>query len=83
MAPITTKVQQMKEDGIPKVHKVSAQLELCCGYGLCNQACPEIYKLNPDGTVYLETDTVPDDLLAAAIEGASCCPAQVLTVEVM
>ncbi len=63
-----------------QVHKVYAQLEQCCGYGLCNQACPEIYKLNGDGTVYLATDTVSDDLLDAALEGADCCPAQVLKV---
>tara|TARA_R110002110_G_C13470525_1_gene720976 strand:- start:93494 stop:93715 length:222 start_codon:yes stop_codon:yes gene_type:complete len=70
----------MSKETTGTVNKVYAEVELCCGYGLCNSVCPDIYKLNADGTVYLETDTVPDDLLAAAIEGADCCPAQVLKV---
>jgi|TARA_E500000305_G_scaffold75550_1_gene61288 ferredoxin len=70
----------MSNESANKVNKVYAELELCCGYGLCNSVCPDIYKLNSDGTVYLATDTVPDDLLDAAIEGADCCPAQVLKV---
>lgn len=63
-----------------KVHKVYADTSACCGYGLCAQMCPEIYKLNDQGIVYLETDTVPAELLDAAIEGADCCPATVLKV---
>ena len=63
-----------------KLHKVFADATMCCGYGLCAQMCPEIYKLDPNGIVYLETDTVPEELLEAAIEGAECCPAQALKV---
>jgi ferredoxin len=62
------------------IHKVYADTSACCGYGLCAQMCPEIYKLNEQGIVYLETDTVPPELLDAAIEGADCCPATVLRV---
>lgn len=60
--------------------KVSVDVSLCCGYGLCAQMCPEIYKLDAGGIVYLETDTIPDELLEAATEGADCCPAQVITI---
>ena len=63
-----------------KAHKVIADATMCCGYGLCAQMCPEIYKLDENGIVYLETDTVPEELLDAAIEGAECCPAQALQV---
>lgn len=70
----------MSNESAGKVHKVYAELELCCGYGLCNSVCPDIYKLTSNGTVYLATDTVPDYLLDAAIEGADCCPAEVLKV---
>lgn len=62
------------------VHKVYAETSLCCGYGLCAQMCPEIYRLNDQGIVYLDTDIVPAELLDAAIEGAECCPAGVLKV---
>lgn len=63
-----------------ETHKVSIDASLCCGYGLCNQMCPEIYKLNDEGIVYLETDTVPEELLESAQEGADCCPASVITI---
>lgn len=66
--------------GSTAVHKVYADTSLCCGYGLCTQICPEIYQLNDQGMVYLATDTVPPQLLDAAVEGAECCPAGVLKV---
>ena len=64
-----------------KTHKITADVSLCCGYGICAQICPEIYKLDDDGIVYLETDTIPEELLETATEGAACCPAQVLKIE--
>ena len=62
------------------VHKVYADISACCGYGLCAQMCPEIYKLDDQGIVYLATDTVSPELLESAKEGAECCPAGVLKV---
>jgi len=70
----------MSETKTATIHKVYADSSICGGYGLCVQICPEIFKLDDDGIVYLETDTVPDELLEAAKEGADCCPAQALKV---
>lgn len=75
-----TDTESSKSQGKSKIHKVYAETSQCCGYGLCAQMCPEIYKLDDNGMVYLATDTVPDDLLEAASEGADCCPAGVLKV---
>lgn len=63
-----------------KVYKVEVDIPSCCGYGLCAAICPEVYKLDSNGIVYLENETVPDDLWEEAIEGAESCPAQVITV---
>jgi ferredoxin len=63
-----------------KIYKVSADIANCCGYGLCASMCPEIYKLDSDGLVYLASDTVSGDLVASAIEGAESCPAEILKV---
>lgn len=63
------------------VLRVSADRTRCCGYGLCAQICPQIYKLDADGLVYLETDTVPPELEEDAREGAAACPAEALAVE--
>ncbi|MBR9909337.1 MAG: ferredoxin [Gammaproteobacteria bacterium] len=70
----------MSDNNTAKTHKVYADIDLCCGYGVCNQICPEIYHLNEDGIVELATDTVPEELLESATEGAACCPAQVLKI---
>ena len=61
--------------------RVIADRSRCCGYGLCAQVCPQIYKLDADGLVYLDSDIVPAGLEEEAREGAAACPAEALTVE--
>ena len=53
----------------------------CCGYGLCAQVCPQVYKLDADGLVFLESDQVPDGLEDEAREGAAACPAEAIAIE--
>jgi len=60
---------------------VRADRSRCCGYGLCAQLCPQVYKLDENGIVYLESDTVPPELESDAREGAAACPAEALTIE--
>jgi len=61
--------------------RVVADRSRCCGYGLCAQVCPEVYKLDADGLVYLDSDIVPPGLEEEAREGAAACPAEALVVE--
>ena len=63
------------------VLRVSADRSRCCGYGLCAQLCPQVYKLDADGLVYLESGIVPPELEEEAREGAAACPAEALAVE--
>lgn len=60
--------------------RVIADRSRCCGYGLCAQVCPQIYKLDADGLVYLDSDIVPAGLEEEAREGAAACPAEALAV---
>lgn len=62
------------------VHRVTADRNLCCGYGTCFEICPEVYKLE-GGLVVLAMDSVSGDLVERAIEGAESCPQGALTVE--
>lgn len=55
----------------------------CCGYGLCAAICPEIFKLDEGGLVYVESDLVPAGMEAAAREGAEACPAEALKIEAL
>lgn len=63
------------------VLRVSADRSRCCGYGLCAQLCPQVYKLDGDGLVYLEAETISAEFEADAREGAAACPAEALSVE--
>ncbi|MES2261685.1 MAG: ferredoxin [Pseudomonadota bacterium] len=53
----------------------------CCGYGLCAAICPEVYKLDEGGLVYVESELIPAGLEESAREGALACPAVALTIE--
>jgi ferredoxin len=57
-----------------------ADRERCCGYGICTQLCPEVFKVDGDGLVYLESEFVPAGLEEAATEAAASCPAEALRV---
>jgi len=52
----------------------------CCGYGICSEICPEVYKLNELGIVYVDDPIVPVGLEEKATEGAAACPQSALTV---
>ncbi|MCY4756577.1 ferredoxin [Pelomonas aquatica] len=70
----------MSSSDTPKF-RVIADRSRCCGYGLCAQVCPTVYKLDSDGLVYLDSDLVPAGLEEEAKEGAAACPAEALAVE--
>lgn len=46
----------------------------CCGYAICTEICPEVYRLDESGFAVANMDEIPDDLLARAREGAEACP---------
>jgi ferredoxin len=53
----------------------------CCGYTVCADVCPEIYKLDEDGFAHVESDLVPLGLEEKAKAGAAACPEAAITVE--
>ena len=60
--------------------RVFADRSRCCGYGLCVQVCPEVFKLGDDGLVDLESAIVPSGLEEEAAEAVASCPAEALRV---
>jgi ferredoxin len=54
--------------------------EKCCGYALCADACPDVYKLDDQGFVYVEDTVVPAGLEEAAKKGAAVCPEEAILV---
>lgn len=61
--------------------KVIIKRNACCGYGVCAEICPEVYKLDENGIVYVENDVVGPELAASATEGANACPQSALATE--
>lgn len=61
--------------------QVIADRGSCCGYGVCAEICPEIYKLDEAGLVVLASDLVPPELEEKAREGAESCPQGALRLE--
>ncbi len=53
----------------------------CCGYGVCAEICPEVFKLDANGIVYVDDLLVPEGLEEKASEGAAACPQSALAVE--
>jgi len=63
----------------PKV-RIIADRSACCGYGVCAELCPEVYKVDDIGVVALLMEVVPESLQDKAREGASACPTNALRV---
>ena len=61
--------------------RIVADRSRCCGYGLCAALCPEVYKLDAEGLVYIEGDLIAVEFQAGAREGVAACPAEALTIE--
>lgn len=60
--------------------KVEIDKAACCGYGICADICPQVYKLDANGIVYVDDVIVPQGLEESAREGADACPQAALKV---
>jgi len=60
--------------------KVVINKPACCGYGVCADICPEVYKLDENGIVFVDDDIVPEGYEAAAKEGAEACPQAAISI---
>jgi ferredoxin len=58
--------------------KVVINKPACCGYGVCAEICPDVYKLDENGMVFVDDEIVPDGMETLAQEGADACPQSAL-----
>jgi ferredoxin len=58
----------------PAVLTVTLKPGKCCGYAICAEICPEVYKLDDNGFAVIPDPNVPAELAEAAREGAEACP---------
>ena len=52
----------------------------CCGYTVCADKCPEVFKLDVRGMSYVENERVPDGLEENATNAARSCPERAIRV---
>ena len=62
--------------------KVKVDPSLCCSYQECSRICPEVFKHDQDGVVYVDQEWVPSELEGRVEEAASACPQGAIMVQV-
>jgi len=60
--------------------KAVVDRDLCIGCGLCEQTCPEVFRLAEDGLAYVIDEDPPQELYPD-IEGCvELCPVEAISV---
>lgn len=62
------------EGGAAGSMKAEADRGACCGYGVCAEICPEVFKLDEAGLVYIDDALIAPELVERAIEAVESCP---------
>jgi ferredoxin len=62
--------------------KVNVDRTKCQGYASCNEAAPDLLKLDDFGFAYVDDDgQVPEGQESLAQQAAGVCPALAITIE--
>ncbi|MDA0159068.1 ferredoxin [Solirubrobacter ginsenosidimutans] len=60
--------------------RVEVDRARCEGHGMCEDACPEVFRLDDDGELEILMDRIPDELRRKAESAVRLCPVAALTV---
>lgn len=60
--------------------KASIDQETCTGCSLCEQTCPEVFKMEDDKAI-VYVDVVPAEAEETCKQAAEDCPVECITVE--
>jgi ferredoxin len=60
--------------------KAKVDAETCIGCGLCEQICPDVFRMEDDKAV-VRVETVPAEAEIACQNAADQCPVTAITVE--
>lgn len=61
--------------------KVAVDLELCQGHGQCEDAAPEVFRVNDEGLVDLLMTEPPEALRPKVVDAINRCPADAITLQ--
>ncbi|MGB4593323.1 MAG: ferredoxin [Coriobacteriia bacterium] len=54
--------------------------DLCIGCGLCEDACPDVFRLADDGIAYVLTEEPPHELYGDIQDCVELCPVSAISV---
>lgn len=54
--------------------------DLCIGCGLCEQTCPEVFRMSDDGLAYVITETPGHESYADIEAAVELCPVSAITI---
>jgi ferredoxin len=60
--------------------RIEVDRERCDGFGFCEQAAPELIRLDDDGEPEILTDAVPAELAGKAEAATRACPVAAVRV---
>lgn len=60
--------------------QIKIDRELCCSYRACQSICPEVFKHDKDGVVYVESEVVPSGLETQVKAAATACPQNAIMI---
>ncbi len=61
--------------------KATIDRDGCIGCGVCEDTCPEVFRMADDGLAEVYADPVPVDAEETALNARDECPVSVITVE--
>ncbi len=61
--------------------KVSIELRLCAGHGKCEEAAPEVFKVNDNWIAEVLIEEPPESMREAVERAARLCPVGAVNIE--
>lgn len=55
--------------------------DLCIGCGLCEDTCPEVFRLGDDGIAVVIAEDPSPELYGAVRDSAEMCPVDAISIE--